>query len=90
MLELPWYNHSPFRVIGIWQQALKAQTRRFLNGTLSLRSKTLVGNSDLMLVFDTKKRWTNIVTPNQIYDITQNYGWYEGSPGKKKLKLISI
>ena len=47
-----------------------------------IRTKTLVGNSDLMLVFDTKKRWTNLVTQNQIYDITQNYGWYEGSPGE--------
>jgi len=46
------------------------------------RSKTLVGNSDLMLVLDPKKRWTNIITPQQIYDITQNYGWYEGSPGQ--------
>jgi hypothetical protein len=24
---------------------------------------------------------SNLLTHDQIYDITQNYGWYEGSPG---------
>jgi hypothetical protein len=48
---------------------------------LSSTTKTLIGNEDLMLVFDTKKRLSNLLTHDQIYDITQNYGWYEGSPG---------
>ena len=58
------------------------ELKRKVSNHLLLRTKTMVGNSDLMLVFDSKKRWTNLVTPNQIYDISQNYGWYEGSPGK--------
>jgi lysosomal alpha-mannosidase len=49
---------------------------------LSTSSKTLVGNDELLMVFDTQKRLRNIVTRENIYDITQNYGWYEGSPGK--------
>ena len=48
-------------------------------------SKTLVGNEELLMVFDSGKRLRNIVTRENIYDITQNYGWYEGSPGKKMI-----
>lgn len=51
---------------------------------LMTSSKTLVGNEELLMVFDTSKRLRNIVTRENIYDITQNYGWYEGSPGKQK------
>jgi hypothetical protein len=49
---------------------------------LSSTSKTLVGNDEVMLVFDAKKRLANLVTLDQIYDISQDFAWYEGCPGK--------
>ena len=48
---------------------------------LSSTSKTLLGNDEILMVFDTKKRLTNLVTQEKIYDISQDFGWYEGSPG---------